>query len=76
MRGTGCCDIADQLAGVDASHWTVVHPQHVPAVTRHDVPQTDGVVVAAGDGGVLLHVNLLSVALQLYHLGLRLLTLS
>ena len=79
MRGTSCCDIADQL-GVETkvSHWTIVHPQYVAAVTRHNDPQPDGVVVGAGDDDVLLHmadhsVNLLSVALQLYHLGLRLL---
>ena len=34
--------------GVDtqASHWTIVHP--MAAVTRHDVPQPDGIVVGAG----------------------------
>ena len=54
------------------------HPQHVPAVTRGNIPYPDCVVVGARDDDVLLHVvdhsvNHLSVALQLYHRGLRLL---
>ena len=36
------------------SHWTIVHPQHVIAVTRGNVPHPDGVVVGAGDDDVLL----------------------
>ena len=36
------------------SHWTIVHPQHVIAVIRGNVPHPDGVVVGAGDDDVLL----------------------
>ena len=39
-----------------ASHWTIVHPQQVPAVTRGNIPHPDCVVVGARDDDVLLHV--------------------